>query len=162
MGALYTCLHFSPTSLSGCRSGFPLPHADLHSPVTGLSLQKNSQATEERNYFVHTMKKSALWVLSRQIVQQIGEGHIACQSVCPVIEKYHSHTFSIQAISQQTMASRAKLHHKGWIPAASRTEVRHVPPRSAGRASTAVPFSMQQRQERNFFKNNLWIHIPHF
>lgn len=74
------------------------------------------------------MKKSALWVLSRQIVQQIGEGHIACQNVCPVIEKYYSHTFSIRAISQQTMASRAELHHKGWIPAAYRTEVRHVPP----------------------------------
>lgn len=73
------------------------------------------------------MKKSALWVLSRQIVQQIGEGHTACQNVCPVIEKYYSHTFSIRAISPQTMASRAELHHKGWTPAASRTEVRHVP-----------------------------------
>lgn len=104
-----------------------LPRDDLHSSFWDWSLQKDSQATKERHYFVHTIKMPALWVLSRQIVQQIGEGRTDCQNVCSVIEKYCLHTFSIQAISQQTMASRDKMHHKGWIPAASRTNVMLVP-----------------------------------
>lgn len=104
-----------------------LPRDDLHSSFREWSLWKDSQATKERHYVVHTIKMPALWVLSRQIVQQIGEGRTDCQNVCTVIEKYCLHTFSIRAISQQTMASRDEMHHKEWIPAASRTNVMLVP-----------------------------------
>lgn len=108
-----------PPSFNGDHSGLSVPHADLHSSFSELSLQKDSQTTKERNYFVPTIRKLALWVLSGQIVQQIGEGHTVFQNVCTVSVKYCLHTFSSWAISQQTMASRDKLHHKGWIPAVS-------------------------------------------